>query len=207
MQAALECRLAGRRRSRRRPASTDPRCREARPRLASRRAAASSACSSIRSNSRSSVWASGPSARRFRQRSDRILAIRNRVDAADSRDGQPPLRLVERDPVEPRRELGALLETRQATPRAEEHLLGHLVRLARVEPKPPQRPVHAAGVLSTSSANASSSPARALRISSCSEARVARHRAVIPPAGGRHGNVGARRSGRSTAPRARASRN
>jgi hypothetical protein len=56
------------------------------------------------------------------------------------------LGLVERDPVEPRRELCARLEAIQSAPRPQEHLLGDILGIARLEPEAPQGAVHAVGV-------------------------------------------------------------
>ena len=171
----------GRRRSRPPPGSTDPRCRAARRPLASRRAAGRArAPGSARTRGR----ASGPrgraraipAARRSGPR-DPARARRAPVPAAR----QPPLRLVERDPVEPSRELRAFLESRQAAPGAQEHLLRHLVGLVRVEPKPPQRAVDAVGVdhdeLRERVLVAGARPPNQLMLGG----RRAAHRAVIPP--------------------------
>ena len=69
--------------------------------------------------------------------------------------GEAALGLVERDPVEPGREPGSLLEAWKAAPRAHEHLLGDLVRLGVIQAEAPKRAVDATRVDSTSSEKAS----------------------------------------------------
>ena len=88
----------------------------------------------------------GPSSGDSGSDDDRVLAVRVGLGARGRAPAQPPLRLVERDPVQPGREPRPLLESLQPPPGPHEHLLGHLVGLARVEPEAPQRAVHAVGV-------------------------------------------------------------
>src|ERR1700733_10219760 len=88
----------------------------------------------------------GAEVRRLRERGDRIVAIRVGLGPRRRAAREAPLRFVERDPVEPGRELRALLETREAAPGAQEHLLGHLVGLARLQTEAAQRAVYAVSV-------------------------------------------------------------
>ena len=88
----------------------------------------------------------GAEVRGLRQRGDRVSAIRIGFGARRRPAGEPALGLVERDPVQPGGEPRSPLEAREPAPSAQEHLLGHLVGLGRVEPEPAQRAVHAVGV-------------------------------------------------------------
>ena len=85
-------------------------------------------------------------ARGLRQRDDRVFAVRIGFGVRGRPAREPALSLVERDPVQPRRELRAPLEAREAAPGAQKHLLRHLVGLACVQPEPPQRALNAVGV-------------------------------------------------------------
>jgi hypothetical protein len=77
---------------------------------------------------------------RFREGDDRVLAVWIRLGAREHAARAAALGLVERDPVQPRRELRPFLKTSEAPPRAEKHLLCNLVGLLFAEAEAPERP-------------------------------------------------------------------
>jgi hypothetical protein len=80
------------------------------------------------------------------QRGGRVIAIWTGLDGRRRAPREAPLGFVERDAVQPRGQLRALLESREAAPGTQKHLLRHLVSLAGVKPKAPQRAEDAVGV-------------------------------------------------------------
>ena len=84
--------------------------------------------------------------RRLGKRDHRVIAIWIELDERRRSPREAPLGFVERDPVQPRGYLSTLLESRQASPGAQEHLLRHLLSLAGVKPEAPQRTNDAFGV-------------------------------------------------------------
>jgi hypothetical protein len=83
---------------------------------------------------------------RLRERRHRIVAVRVRFDARQAPASEPSLCLVEGDPVQPGRQLRALLKAGQTAPCAQEDLLRDVLRLAGIEPESPQRTVNASGM-------------------------------------------------------------